>query len=777
MSDVFDLGSMTTVATATGQYSFYTPPPPTPIPYLTYIARPGINKFDLPEGAKIKDLIKRYQYERSQVLAAIMIRGVQEEIKKSTNTALANVGSIVDGELAYLASQKKEKLNPTGATPLQMATAEKAAAVELLASKQKELADARTIANAFFGYDPLTVNYVNVMNEIYGRREDKDFSFDNWSKSYSAAQKIRLIEAEISVLNSRSSALDGKVAELTRLQRLEDAQRAAEAARQTEAERLAQEQRQAEARRQAEEARRQAEAQQQAELQRLAEAEAKRVAEAEKKRQDEINARLQAIVVSESEAKRIEEIYKRLEEQDKISNPTVTTPPAVDAGSRVDDALTHTGTRVTSGGETGATGGSGRDVDTGTGQGGITARPVDVSSVSIPDRRDPKIPDQPRRDLGALVPTFPDFPTFPSFPGVGVPVAPKPLAPAGGGAASVSRTLKTAVDLLSVARKPPGAMLGQVAAVIATMAVSSFWPKLNNGERQASFAIPVAELSPPLSVDWQAIAAAKGTVDLPYRLKTLNVDGSIQIIAVPTEPGSAAVPVRALTLDSASGTYKYTTTGPGGGTILVTPDTPPGQIDPSSSTPAVPHGPLIMPGTLLIPKEPQIESYPELEQREFNDGIYVYPEDSGIPPLYIVYRDPRDEPGVATGNGQPVTGNWLAGASQGNGVPIPSQIADQLRGKEFKSWRDFREQFWMAVSKDPSVLENLSPSNRYFVSQGLAPYAVPEEHLGSKEKFEIHHVVPLESGGALYNTDNLVIVTPKRHSEIHKELKFKRKEK
>ncbi|MBN0224523.1 S-type pyocin domain-containing protein, partial [Pseudomonas aeruginosa] len=111
------------------------------------------------------------------------------------------------------------------------------------------------------------------------------------------------------------------------------------------------------------------------------------------------------------------------------------------------------------------------------------------------------------------------------------------------------------------------------------------------------------------------------------------------------------VPVRALTLDSASGTYKYTTTGPGGGTILVTPDTPPGQIDPSSSTPAVPHGPLIMPGTLLIPKEPQIESYPELEQREFNDGIYVYPEDSGIPPLYIVYRDPRDEPGVATGNG------------------------------------------------------------------------------------------------------------------------------
>ncbi|MCT5134037.1 S-type pyocin domain-containing protein [Pseudomonas aeruginosa] len=767
MSDVFDLGSMTTVATDTGQYSFYTPPPPTPIPYLTYIARPGITKFDLPEGAKIKDLIKRYQYERSQVPAAIMIRGVQEEIKKSTNTALANVGSIVDGELAYLASQKKEKLNPAEATPLQMASAEKAAAVELLASKQKELADARTIANAFFGYDPLMVNYVNVMNEIYGRREDKDFSFDNWSKSYSAAQKIRLIEAEISVLNSRSSALDSKVAELTRLQRLEDAQRAAEAARQTEAERLAQEQRQAEARRQVEEARRQAEAQRKAELQRLAEAEAKRVAEAEKKRQDEINARFQAIAVSESEAKRIEEIYKRLEEQDKISTPTITTPSAVNTDSRVEDALGHTGTNVTPGGETGATGGTGRDVDTGTGQGGITARPVDVGSVSIPDRRDPTIPDQPGRDLGSLVPTFPDFPTFPSFPGVGVPVAPKPLAPAGGGAASVSRTLKTAVDLLSVARKTPGAMLGQVAAVVATMAVSSFWPKLNNGERQASFAIPVSELAPPLAVDWQAIAAAKGTVDLPYRLKTLNVDGSIQIIAVPTEPGSAAVPVRALTLDSASGTYKYTATGPGGGTILVTPDTPPGQIDPSSSTPAVPRGPLIMSGTLLIPKEPQIESYPELDQREFNDGIYVYPEDTGIPPLYIVYRDPRDEPGVATGNGQPVTGNWLAGASQGDGVPIPSQIADQLRGKEFKSWRDFREQFWVAVANDPELVKYFRKTNAKGMRDGLSPFTPKAEQAGGRDKYEIHHVVQISQGGAVYDIDNLRVMTPKMYIQVH----------
>ncbi|BGD81902.1 hypothetical protein ACT51S_07050 [Pseudomonas aeruginosa] len=108
MSDVFDLGSMTTVATATGQYSFYTPPPPTPIPYLTYIARPGINKFDLPEGAKIKDLIKRYQYIGSQIPAAIMIRGVQEEIKKSTNTPWPMWGQLSMANWRILLARKRK---------------------------------------------------------------------------------------------------------------------------------------------------------------------------------------------------------------------------------------------------------------------------------------------------------------------------------------------------------------------------------------------------------------------------------------------------------------------------------------------------------------------------------------------------------------------------------------------------------------------------------------------------------------------------------------------
>jgi hypothetical protein len=34
------------------------------------------------------------------------------------------------------------------------------------------------------------------------------------------------------------------------------------------------------------------------------------------------------------------------------------------------------------------------------------------------------------------------------------------------------------------------------------------------------------------------------------------------------------------------------------------------------------------------------------------------------------------------------------GASTGDGAPVPSQIADKLRGKTFGSFDSFRQAFW-----------------------------------------------------------------------------------
>ncbi len=50
-------------------------------------------------------------------------------------------------------------------------------------------------------------------------------------------------------------------------------------------------------------------------------------------------------------------------------------------------------------------------------------------------------------------------------------------------------------------------------------------------------------------------------------------------------------------------------------------------------------------------------------------------------PVYVMFNIPRNQPGVITGREQKVEGDWLSRAGQGMGAPIPSQIADKLRGR------------------------------------------------------------------------------------------------
>ena len=134
-----------------------------------------------------------------------------------------------------------------------------------------------------------------------------------------------------------------------------------------------------------------------------------------------------------------------------------------------------------------------------------------------------------------------------------------------------------------------------------------------------------------------------------------------------------------------------------------------------------------------------------------------------------MFRDPREDAGVATGMGQPVTGIWLGAAAQDEGAAVPSQIADQLRGREFKNFREFRETFWKAIGNDSELAKQFSSVNVARMAQkGYAPYAIPSEQVGGKVKYELHHVVYLRNDGELYGIDNLRVVTPKQHGAIHK---------
>ncbi|MGG2023387.1 hypothetical protein [Pseudomonas sp. AO-1] len=38
-----------------------------------------------------------------------------------------------------------------------------------------------------------------------------------------------------------------------------------------------------------------------------------------------------------------------------------------------------------------------------------------------------------------------------------------------------------------------------------------------------------------------------------------------------------------------------------------------------------------------------------------------------------------------------------------------------------------------------------------------------------KAKYGLHHIEHIQHGGAVYDVDNLAVMTPKRHIEIHTE--------
>jgi hypothetical protein len=157
-----------------------------------------------------------------------------------------------------------------------------------------------------------------------------------------------------------------------------------------------------------------------------------------------------------------------------------------------------------------------------------------------------------------------------------------------------------------------------------------------------------------------------------------------------------------------------------------------------------------------------------IEDADLNDYILTFPASTGLPPLYVVYKEsPRNESGIVTGNGEDVTGRWLEAAGKELGSPVPSQIADKLRGREFSSFDGFRKAFWTEVSKDPELIKQFRPGNRGNLKSGNAPIAIPSEWYGEVKRYEIHHIEEIQHGGAVYDVDNMRIVTPKNHKRIH----------
>ncbi|AZD91765.1 MULTISPECIES: S-type pyocin domain-containing protein [Pseudomonas] len=202
-----------------------------------------------------------------------------------------------------------------------------------------------------------------------------------------------------------------------------------------------------------------------------------------------------------------------------------------------------------------------------------------------------------------------------------------------------------------------------------------------------------------------------------------------------------------------------------GVTLIWTP-----AVDPSSTSG--------IPPLEAAPQAPHIWIFPPTEQAdtiivdpiyppEYKDFILVFPPRSGVQPLYIVLSV-RKTPGVVTGQGQDINGVWLAGAGSGLGSPIPTEIADQLRGKEFRSFDAFRRAFWRTVGENPTLFGQFNQRAQKRLSTGNAPAVRDRDAVGKRGTFELHHIEQIADGGEVYNVDNLRVTTPKNHINIHR---------
>ena len=295
--------------------------------------------------------------------------------------------------------------------------------------------------------------------------------------------------------------------------------------------------------------------------------------------------------------------------------------------------------------------------------------------------------------------------------------------------------------------------------------------ELGNGDL-FSAGVPLFELAPDLTGDLYEVAANNGHLDLPVRLGTRTIGNRVEIVIVTTDGITvpSSIPVRLAYFDAEKNAYVSSAgTSDFGPIVTWTPLIE--QLDPSSSFPLVDHQLPIYEGATVAPAGGRIDPFPELDLYGFDGHITVFTIDSGIPPVLTVFRDRRQDPGVASGSGQTVSGNWLGAAATQQGAPVPTQIADKLRDREFSSFRAFRRAFWKAVGSEPSLLDQFTTFNKFDVKNGLAPRAPKSEQIGGKIKLDIHHIEPISEGGAVYDIDNLRILTPKQHIETHSRMR------
>lgn len=170
--------------------------------------------------------------------------------------------------------------------------------------------------------------------------------------------------------------------------------------------------------------------------------------------------------------------------------------------------------------------------------------------------------------------------------------------------------------------------------------------------------VPLVELMVSEGQDWQRLAASRAEVKLPFRINTQVVPAkpgtmfkglrevkTLSQVYINSLPGGnpPGVRIRAARQDEQPGTFSFTSDG----TVPITvtwSDQITLETDPSMAS--IPN----RLGFIYSSPVPPLESLIDKEGLGFDDYIVVFPVESGLDPVYVMFRDRREYPDQAQKN-------------------------------------------------------------------------------------------------------------------------------
>ncbi|WP_445179733.1 S-type pyocin domain-containing protein [Pseudomonas sp. McL0111] len=200
--------------------------------------------------------------------------------------------------------------------------------------------------------------------------------------------------------------------------------------------------------------------------------------------------------------------------------------------------------------------------------------------------------------------------------------------------AAIQTALRSAVQVVTTAS---AAAMGSVLVGFTALLMPS---RLGNGERFA-MTVPLAELASEDTQTLREIADRQGSVDLPVGLGYRSIGAGAEVFAVSTDGFDlrSDVPVLHATYNQLNDIYETALPDSPTDFLTWTPAVSPGNS--STDLPIVGTGTPAYSGAPIVPVEGRLDLHPVVV-KGWQNFIIVFPDDSGIAPLYVVFSSPYD---------------------------------------------------------------------------------------------------------------------------------------